>query len=195
MDSRRRWRTCSGDSSAFSFPAHGRPRMEDVPSRALHAASSCARIVVAETVNGDVPRRAIMLDQKTLRQGDPNRHHDEIPASEVARFEVLRLLDALGVLIQPAEEFAAARRFGSSLSGSRPYGLAHIDGHGRICPGQMGIRFEVATIEDGVHTGPIKGSCRGQRMLMPAHERFDNTPGQVLVVQRVVRLHCSAPTA
>ena len=72
--------------------------MQYVPARPFHVLASRSRIVVSKAVDYSVPDWAIMLDQESLRQLDPDRNHDQKTAAEILKAEVLCLLNGFGML-------------------------------------------------------------------------------------------------
>jgi len=67
--------------------------MENIPRRPKLSCAALSGIVVSESINDNIPKRAIPRDQHFLGHPNPNVIKDKIPATEIANLKVLGLLN------------------------------------------------------------------------------------------------------
>jgi hypothetical protein len=81
-----------------------------------------SRIMNAETIQAPVPQRCEHLNQERLAKWDPNVIHRQITTTKILEFEVLRLVDRLGVLTEPLVQDRPGRCIQTEATFSRSCG-------------------------------------------------------------------------
>jgi hypothetical protein len=117
----------------------------------------------------------MVLHQKSCRQGDLNRHNNETAAPGILQFKVLRLFDALTVLLEPLPWSPTSQDTSSASLHSGGHGFVHLDWawfrrlHERQVTAEIGVvvdRKDDCTPRSGQHgRRPAESqlSCSGRQ--------------------------------
>ncbi len=167
-----------------------RPRssgMERIPPASVASASSPSRIVVPKAVEADIPKRPMMIDEETFREGNPDGNHRQMPASEVPEIEIIRGLNRSCVLPQSLAQDRPSDIDILSSPRSGRNGLADIDGI--VGSGNRAISIEWAGVKQGVNSRSCNVIGAVQRDFGLLAEMQRETGHKVFVSQRVVQLY------
>ncbi len=148
-------------------------RVKRVPLRPFLSPPSCPLVVVTKPPDR-IPHGAVLVDQYLLGQPDPNRCEHEPAAVKVAQFQILGLLNRLGMLAQSCSQITS---------------LAHIDRSiGETC-----VRVESATVVDCIDA-PANGNFRGQSYRWITHKRSRRISAKLIDCEWIIRPHGSTLT-
>lgn len=68
-------------------------RMDSIPPRTLLVLPCRPLIVVAKTINDDIPYRTVFRNQQLLGEPDPYRIQDKPPTTKIGKVQVLGAVD------------------------------------------------------------------------------------------------------
>lgn len=146
-------------------------RMQNVPWRAVLGCPPPAGIVVAESVNHDIPQRLVPRDQHPFGHPHPNIVKDKEPATEVLCVQVLRLRDRSRVLPQSVGKCRARRRVEiATTTATFRIGLADVNRrlHSLAVDfRKRTIGVEIAQVVDGVNTRALERLRRKLLRFLP----------------------------
>jgi hypothetical protein len=78
-------------------------RMKHIPTRTHSLITALAGIVISETVYDSIPDWSKFRDQQRLAERNPNIVHDKKATVKVPKLEILRRLNAFGMLLESTE--------------------------------------------------------------------------------------------